>query len=63
MFLSSARDNGNSRQRVLGDYQQMKAVENTFYGVFTANGIQFGRPFANHDPIFFSVQPRGTDRN
>jgi hypothetical protein len=54
-FLSSATDNGNCRQRVLGDYQQVKAVGNTFYGVFTGNGVPFGRPFANHDPIFFRV--------
>jgi hypothetical protein len=52
-FLSSAMDNGNSRQRVLGDYMQMKAVDDCFYGAFTANGVPFGRPFANHDPIFF----------
>jgi HYDIN/CFA65/VesB family protein len=52
-FLSSAIDNGNDRQRVLGDYMQMKTVGRVFYGAFTANGIQFGRPFANHDPIFF----------
>ncbi len=52
-FLSSAADNGNSRQRVLGDYMQMKAVDGCFYGAFTANGVPFGRPFANHDPIFF----------
>jgi hypothetical protein len=54
-FLSSATDNGNARQRVLGDYMQMKAVDNCFYGAFTANGVPFGRPFANHDPIFFKV--------
>jgi len=55
-FLSSATDNASdSRQRVLGDYQQMKAVGPTFYGVFTANGLQLGRPFANHDPIFFKA--------
>ncbi|HQR34489.1 MAG TPA: choice-of-anchor D domain-containing protein [Blastocatellia bacterium] len=54
-FLSVATDNGNSRQRVLGDYQQLKAVGNTFFGVFTGNGVPFGRPFANHDPIFFRV--------
>jgi uncharacterized repeat protein (TIGR01451 family) len=54
-FLSSALDNGNSRQRVLGDYMQMKAVGSCFYGAFTANGVPFGRPFANHDPIFFRV--------
>src|SRR5436190_8710806 len=54
-FLSSAADNGNSRQRVLGDYMQMKAVGNCFYGAFTGNGVPFGRPFANHDPIFFKA--------
>ncbi len=54
-FLSSATDNGGCRQRVLGDYQQVKAVGNTFYGTFTGNGVPFGRPFANHDPIFFRV--------
>ena len=54
-FLSSAMDNGNARQRVLGDYMQMKAVGNCFYGAFTGNGVPFGRPFANHDPIFFKI--------
>ncbi len=44
-----------TRQRVLGDYQQVKASGTTFYGVFTGNGVPFGRPFANHDPIFFKV--------
>jgi hypothetical protein len=43
-FLSSAADNGNSRQRVLGDYMQMKAVGGCFYGAFTGNGVPFGRP-------------------
>lgn len=59
-FLSSAMDDGTSRQRVLGDYMQMKTVGRTFYGAFTGNGVPFGRPFANHDPIFFrvSVGPR-----
>jgi len=54
-FLSSATDNGNSGQRVLGDYNQVKAVGTTFYGAFTGNGVPLGRPFANHDPIFFKV--------
>jgi uncharacterized repeat protein (TIGR01451 family) len=54
-FLSSAMDNGNARQRVLGDYMQMKAVDTCFFGAFTGNGVPFGRPFANHDPIFFRV--------
>jgi hypothetical protein len=54
-FLSSAKDNGDPRQRVLGDYMQLKAVGCTFYGAFTGNGVPFGRTFANHDPIFFRV--------
>jgi len=54
-FLSPATDNGDSRQRVLGDYLQLKAVGNTFYGVFPGNGVPFGRPFSNIDPIFFKA--------
>jgi hypothetical protein len=59
-FLSSAGPTPDARQRVLGDYMQMKALGNTFYGAFTGNGFPFGRLFANHDPIFFrmSVGPR-----
>jgi len=56
-FLSSAMDNGDPRQRVLGDYVQMKAVDTCFYGAFTGNGVPFGRPFSNHDPIFFRFCP------
>src|SRR6516162_10072049 len=47
-FLSSAGPSPDARQRVLGDYMQMKALGNTFYGAFTGNGFPFGRPFANH---------------
>jgi len=55
-FLSPATDNeSDDRQRVLGDYQQLKAVGNGFYGVFTGNGVPFGRPFSNTDPIFFKT--------
>ncbi len=54
-FLSPALDNGNARQRVLGDYMQVKAVENQFYGGFTGNGVPFGRTISNNDPIFFNV--------
>lgn len=54
-FLSSATDNGNNRQRVLGDYMQMKALGNCFFGSFTANGAEFGRSISNHDPIFFKT--------
>jgi hypothetical protein len=54
-FLSPATDNGNNRQRVLGDYQQLKAVGNTFYGVFSGNGLDFGRATSQIDPIFFTT--------
>jgi hypothetical protein len=54
-FLSPALDNGNARQRVLGDYMQVKAVENQFYGGFTGNGVPFGRTISNNDPIFYNV--------
>ena len=54
-FLSPATDNGNARQRVLGDYMQVKALENQFYGGFTGNGAPFGRTISNNDPIFYNV--------
>jgi hypothetical protein len=58
-FLSPVKNAGaadpQSRQRVLGDYMQTKAVKNTFYGSFTANGAAFGNPVAQMDPIFFEV--------
>lgn len=54
-FLSVVKNDGDPVQRILGDYQQLKAVGNTFYGAYTANGISFGRPFANGDPIFYRV--------
>jgi len=57
-FLSPALDNGNARQRVLGDYMQVKAVGNTFYGSFTGNGAPFGRTISNNDPIFYRVSVR-----
>jgi hypothetical protein len=60
-FQSSALPSGNlfDRQRVFGDYMQLKVAGGTFYGAFTGNGVAFGRPFANHDPIFFRVQATG----
>ncbi len=53
----------NDRQRVLGDYQQLKVVNDlppstagsTFYGVFTGNNAALGGPTANDDAIFFKV--------
>lgn len=52
-FLSPAKDTGDSRQRVLGDYLQLKSVGRTFFGVFPGNGVPFGRATSNIDPIFF----------
>lgn len=62
-FLSPAKDNADARQRVLGDYQQLKVVNDpppanagaTFYGAFTGNGAALGNPIANNDTIFFKV--------
>jgi hypothetical protein len=54
-FLSPAKDNNDPRRRVLGDYHQLKSVGTGFYGVFTGNGVPFGRPFSNTDPIFFKT--------
>jgi hypothetical protein len=54
-FLSPATDNGNPRQRVFGDYHQMKAINFCFDGGFTGNGAAFGRSISNNDPIFFQT--------
>jgi len=65
-FLSVAKASGvpTDKQRVLGDYQQMKVVNDpppsnagsTFYGVFTGNGAALTpTEAANNDAIFFSV--------
>ncbi len=58
-FLSPATDSCPStnceRQRVFGDYQQMKTVGNCFFGAFTGNGAAFGRSTSNNDPIFYKA--------
>src|SRR5262249_15832033 len=54
-FPSRGVDNADPRQRVFGDYMQMKAVANCFYGSFTGNGAAFGRATSNNDPIFFKA--------
>lgn len=54
-WSSVVTDNGNTHQRVLGDYQQLKTTGMAFYGTFTANGLGLGRPFADTDAIFFEV--------
>jgi hypothetical protein len=41
--------------RPLGDYQQLKSLGNTFYGVFSGDGKPFGRPFHKIDPIFLKT--------
>ena len=56
-FLSPAIDNGDPRQRVLGDYQQVKAIGNTFFGGFAGNRVGFypASPLSITDPVFFKV--------
>jgi len=54
-FMSPALDNGDPRQRVLGDYMQVKALGNAFFGSFTGNGAPFGRTISNNGPIFYAV--------
>ncbi len=49
---------GGSGPRPLGDYQQLKTIGKTFYGVFSGDGQRFGRPFHKIDPIFFKTEPR-----
>jgi hypothetical protein len=48
--------------RILGDYQQLRAVGNTFYGVFSGNGHDLPSPFNRRteaiDPIFFKTTVR-----
>jgi hypothetical protein len=59
-FLSPATStNPSDSQRVLGDFQQLKAVGNVFYGVFSGNGAQFGTTSSQIDPIFFKVSAVG----
>jgi len=56
-FLSPVRDNGNQRQRILGDYQQLKALGQVFYGTFSGNRVPFngGTGTSVIDPIYFSA--------
>lgn len=59
-FQSPVTDDSKPRQRVLGDFQQLKAVGRTFYGTFPGNTS--GVP-ATHPPIdamFFSVRATAT---
>ena len=54
-FQSPVTDDGDSRQRVWGDFQQMKSMGTCFYGAFTGNGQPLGRTFSTTDPIYFQV--------
>jgi hypothetical protein len=56
-FLSPVNDDGDPRQRVWGDYVQMKSLNDCFYGSFVANRAAFAGPPApaNPDPIFFKA--------
>jgi Abnormal spindle-like microcephaly-assoc'd, ASPM-SPD-2-Hydin len=59
-FLSPATStNPGDSQRVLGDFQQVKAVGDLFYGVFSGNGAPFGTTSSQIDPIFFKVSAAG----
>lgn len=57
-FLSPSINNGDPRQRVLGDYQQIKAVGNTVYGAFPGNRVPLNgnAGLSVIDPIFFSLR-------
>jgi hypothetical protein len=55
-FSSVEQENpDDTRQRPLGDYQQLLAVGDSFYGVSVTNGAAFGRPVADWDPLFVSA--------
>jgi hypothetical protein len=58
-FLSPATDDGDPRQRMLGDYMQVKAVGNAFFGGFIGNGVPFGRGISSNHPIFYKVTTEG----
>jgi hypothetical protein len=51
-------DPADARQRVLGDYHQLKVVNNTFYGVFAGNttGVPATTPPIN--AVFFKATPQ-----
>ena len=51
-FRTSVADDADPKQRLLGDYQQLKSAGLNFYGAFTANGKAFGRPNDDMDVIF-----------
>jgi hypothetical protein len=44
---------------MLGDYMQVKAVGNAFFGGFIGNGVPFGRGISSNHPIFYKVTAEG----
>jgi len=56
-FSSPAKSSADPRQRVLGDYQQLKATGRLFYGVFAGNRVPFngGGGTSIIDPVYFAV--------
>lgn len=46
------------RQRILGDYQQLKVLGRTFFGVYSGNRTGFGSTTSAIDPIFATISVR-----
>ena len=46
------------RQRILGDYQQLKALGRTFFAVYSGNRTGFGSTISAIDPVFASISVR-----
>ena len=61
-FTDPNTDNGNARQRDLGDYQELNAVGRNFYGVFSGNQIPLGGSTSQINPIFFKAIADGGPR-
>ncbi len=61
-FTSPNGNNGNARQRVLGDFQQIKANGSLLYGTFSGNRQNFRAGATNTiDPVFFRVPGPSAD--
>lgn len=61
-FTDPNTDNGNARQRDLGDYQEVNAVGRNFYGAFSGNQIPLGGSTSQINPIFFKAIADGGPR-
>jgi hypothetical protein len=56
-FQSPQMTNDDPRQRVLGDYHQLKSVGRTFYGVFAGNTSGVPATSPPIDAVFFKAAP------